>query len=58
MRPAPEVAAAFPGPGGVNAVLKSLIRAGGGDRAKFAEAMRLVPDVEPEQQDGLPPKGT
>ena len=51
----PEVAAAFLGSDEVNAVLKLLIGAGRGDRAKFDEAMRLVPDVEPEERNQLPP---
>jgi hypothetical protein len=52
----PEVAAAFPGSDEVNAVLKLLIGASRGDRAKFDEALRLVPDVEPEEHDRILPK--
>ena len=33
-------------------------RAARGSRAKFDEAMRLVPDVEPEERDRILPKGT
>ena len=52
----PEVAAAFPVSDEVNAVLKLLIGASRGDRAKFDETMSHVPDVGPEEHDRILPK--